>query len=67
MPPMPGMTPRLISGWPNLAVSAARMKSHIMATSHPPPSAYPATAAIVGVRTAAKRSQGANSWLLETS
>ena len=36
---MPGMTPSVISGWPNLAVSAAMMKSHIMATSQPPPSA----------------------------
>ena len=39
LPPMPGITPSLISGWPNLAVSAARMKSHIMASSQPPPSA----------------------------
>ena len=38
-PPMPGMTPSVISGWPNLAVSAAMMKSHIMASSQPPPSA----------------------------
>jgi peptidoglycan/LPS O-acetylase OafA/YrhL len=38
-PPMPGLTASLISGWPNLAVSAARMKSHIIASSHPPPSA----------------------------
>jgi hypothetical protein len=39
VPPAPGMTPRLISGWPNLAVSLAMMKSHIMAISQPPPSA----------------------------
>ncbi len=39
VPPRPAMTPRLISGWPNLAVSAAMMKSHIIASSHPPPSA----------------------------
>ena len=37
VPPMPGMTPSVISGWPNLAVSAAMMKSHIMASSQPPP------------------------------
>ena len=37
VPPMPGMTPRVISGWPNLRVSAAMMKSHIMASSQPPP------------------------------
>ena len=40
-PPMPGVTPSLISGWPNLAVSAAMMKSAIIATSQPPPSAKP--------------------------
>ena len=38
-PPMPGVTPSLISGWPNLALSAAMMKSAIIATSQPPPSA----------------------------
>ena len=51
-PPMPGVTPNLISGWPNLAVSAAMMKSAIIATSHPPPNAKPATAAIHGLRVA---------------
>ena len=50
VPPAPGMTPSLISGWPNLALSAARMKSHIIASSQPPPSAKPATAAIIGLR-----------------
>ena len=44
------MTPSLISGWPNFALSAAMMKSHIMASSQPPPSAKPATAAITGLR-----------------
>ena len=39
VPPAPGITPKLISGWPNLAESAAMMKSHIMASSQPPPSA----------------------------
>ena len=38
-PPMPGVTPSLISGWPNFALSAAMMKSAIIATSQPPPSA----------------------------
>ena len=50
VPPMPGMTPSLISGWPNLAVSAAMMRSHCMASSQPPPSAKPATAAMIGLR-----------------
>ncbi len=58
-PPMPGSTPSLISGWPNFAVSAAISTSHIMASSQPPPSACPATAAIVGVRTSASLPQGA--------
>jgi len=33
------MMARLISGCPNLALSAAMMKSHIIASSQPPPSA----------------------------
>ena len=57
VPPMPGMTPSLISGWPNFAVSAAMMMSHIIASSQPPPSAKPATAAITGLRMRATRSQ----------
>ena len=56
---MPGVTPSLISGWPNLAVSAAMMKSAIIATSQPPPSAKPATAAIHGLRVAVTCSQPA--------
>jgi hypothetical protein len=59
-PPMPGITPSLISGWPNFAVSAASRMSHAMASSQPPPSAYPATAATTGLRSRAKRSHGAN-------
>ncbi|MCY1378953.1 hypothetical protein D9M69_666270 [compost metagenome] len=51
VPPAPGMMPSLISGWPNFALSAAMMKSHIMASSQPPPSAKPLTAAITGLRT----------------
>ncbi|MNT42282.1 hypothetical protein D3C72_1786990 [compost metagenome] len=50
VPPAPGITPSLISGWPNLAVSDAMMKSHIIASSQPPPSAKPLTAAITGLR-----------------
>ncbi len=57
VPPAPGMMPSLISGCPNFAVSAAMMKSHIMASSQPPPSAKPATAAITGLRTARSFSQ----------
>ena len=36
---------------PNCAVSDAKMMSHISASSHPPPSAYPFTAAMRGLRT----------------
>src|SRR5690606_14517232 len=39
VPPAPGMTPSLISGWPKRAESAAMMMSHIMASSQPPPRA----------------------------
>src|SRR3989442_495730 len=42
VPPEPGMTPSVISGWPNLAVSAAMMVSHIIAISQAPPSAQSA-------------------------
>jgi hypothetical protein len=38
------------------------MKSAIIATSHPPPSANPATAAIHGLRVAVTRSQPANTF-----
>ena len=49
VPPAPGIRPRRISGWPNRAVSEATMMSQSMASSHPPPSAYPLTAAITGL------------------
>ena len=39
VPPAPGRMPSLISGWPNFAVSAAMVKSHIIDSSQPPPSA----------------------------
>ena len=51
VPPAPGMMPSLISGWPNFALSAAMMKSQPIATSQPPPSAKPDTAAMIGLRT----------------
>ncbi|MOA19988.1 hypothetical protein D3C78_1404040 [compost metagenome] len=57
VPPAPGITPSLISGWPKRALSAAMMKSHIMASSQPPPSAKPDTAAITGLRMARMVSQ----------
>ncbi len=49
MPPKPGMMPRLISGWPKVADSAARRKSHAIEISQPPPNAMLLTAAIVVV------------------
>ena len=60
MPPAPGMIPRLISGWPKVASSPATSMSQAMASSAPPPRAKPRTAAIVGVETAATRSQPRN-------
>ena len=36
---LPGMTPRDISGCPNLALSAAIIRSQVMANSQPPPRA----------------------------
>ena len=56
LPPRPGMMPRVISGWPNLAVSAAMMKSQASASSQPPPRAWPATAAMMGFLMRAMRS-----------
>ena len=41
------MIPRLISGWPNIADSAAIRRSQAIASSQPPPSAIPLTAAML--------------------
>src|SRR3954471_4182288 len=49
VPPKPGMMPRLISGWPNVADSAAMRKSHAIDSSQPPPNAIELTDAIVTV------------------
>ena len=51
VPPAPGITPIVISGWPNRAVSEAMIMSHAMASSHPPPRANPPTAAMTGFET----------------
>ena len=56
VPPAPGITPIRISGWPNWASSPATMRSHVMASSQPPPSAKPRTAAISGSPMAPMRS-----------
>ncbi len=50
VPPAPGMTPIVISGWPNLADSEATIMSQDRATSQPAPSAQPDTAAMTGFR-----------------
>jgi hypothetical protein len=42
------MMPILISGWPNFALSAAMMQSHIIASSQPKPSAKPDSAEVTG-------------------
>ena len=39
VPPMPGIVPIVISGWPNFALSAAMIVSQAIASSQPPPSA----------------------------
>ena len=49
VPPYPGMMPRLISGWPSRAVSAAMRSVQAIASSQPPPSAKPLMAAMTGL------------------
>ena len=48
MPPMPGKMPSVVSGTPKTAVSPATMKSDRIASSQPPASAKPSTAAMTG-------------------
>src|SRR5712691_2782459 len=48
VPPKPGMSPRLISGCPRRARSAATSRSQASASSRPPPSATPLRAPITG-------------------
>src|SRR4051812_35721911 len=50
------MIPRLISGCPSLAVSAAMRIVQAIASSQPPPSAYPLIAAITGLPMCSTRS-----------
>ena len=48
VPPKPGVMPRPTSGWPKIACSAQIRKSQLIASSQPPPSAKPLTAAMTG-------------------
>ena len=48
-PPAAAMSPRLTSGSPNFARSSATTRSLASASSEPPPSAVPLTAAMVGL------------------
>ena len=48
VPPIPGINPRLISGWPNLASEEAIIKSVNKQSSNPPPKACPSTNEIIG-------------------
>lgn len=48
VPPIPGINPKLTSGNPKYAFSDAITISHNNASSNPPPSAFPLTAAIIG-------------------
>ncbi len=56
VPPKPGMSPRFISGCPKRAFSLAMIRSHASASSRPPPSAKPLTAAITGIGRSSKLS-----------
>eukprot|EP01139_Manchomonas_bermudensis_P014395 Amastigsp_a508445_28.p2 type:complete len:117 gc:universal Amastigsp_a508445_28:672-322(-) len=67
VPPAPGMVPSLISGWPNWAFAPARMMSHIIASSQPPPSANPLTAAMIGLRMFLMLSQSPRNPLLTSA
>ena len=49
VPPAPGMMPSPVSGCPNRAVSDATIRSHVIASSQPPPRHQPETAATSGV------------------
>ncbi len=57
VPPAPGITPTLISGWANCADSPATIRSQCIASSQPPPRAKPLTAAITGFGQRAMASQ----------
>ena len=60
VPPAPGITPMLISGCPNCAVSLAMITSQSIMSSQPPPSAQPLTAATIGFLIRLMRSHVAN-------
>ena len=49
VPPKPGVMPRPTSGWPKTALSEQMRMSQLMASSLPPPSAKPLTAAMTGM------------------
>ena len=48
-PPAPATSPRLASGMPKVAWSAATTRSHESMISHPPARAAPFTAAMIGL------------------
>lgn len=48
VPPIPGIKPKFNSGRAKYAFSVARIISHMRASSKPPPSALPLTAAMTG-------------------
>ena len=50
MPPLSGTRPRLTNIAPSLARSEAMRKSHISAAESAPPSAWPLSAPITGLR-----------------
>ena len=61
--PPPGISPSASSGDPNWVPSVAITMSHVRASSQPPPSAMPDTAAMVGVSgPRRRRHRSAGSW-----
>ena len=58
VPPMPGKIPSVVSGTPKTAVSLATMKSERIASSQPPASAKPSTAAMTGTGQRSTRMRG---------
>lgn len=56
VPPCPAMRPTPVSGSENRASSAATIMSQVSASSKPPPTAWPRTAATIGLRARAMRS-----------
>ena len=62
VPDQPGMMPRPVSGEPSFTCSSAMRKSAVAASSSPPPSVWPFSAAISGWRRRASASKARWPW-----